>query len=201
MIPSFIRTNPRLAWYAFLAIAASGFGQTFFVSVMGEELRHAFSLSHAAYGSLYSGATVLSAVFLFRLGGLADKWPLPRVTTLAVFALGAGCLCIALAPSGIFLVPGFFLIRFGGQGYMGHLGITTAARYFPSHRGSAVAMAAFGFPLAEAVLPAGAALFIAGMGLEIGLTALLAGTAVVVLGASFLAGMAAFGRMQRPPAK
>lgn len=160
MIPSFILSNPRLALYALCAVAASGFGQTFFVSVMGEELRQAFALSHTAYGSLYSTATLISAMLLLRLGSLADTWSLPRVTSLAVLALAAGCLCIAQATSALLLGLGFVLIRFGGQGYMAHLGMTTAARYFPANRGSAVALAAFGFPLAEALLPGGAALSI-----------------------------------------
>jgi hypothetical protein len=71
-LPAFISNNPRLAFYAFLAVAASGFGQTFFISVMGGELRQAFGLSHTAYGSLYSGATLISAFLLFRFGALAD---------------------------------------------------------------------------------------------------------------------------------
>ena len=156
--PAFIRHQPRLAFYAFAAVAASGFGQTFFVSVMGGELRQAFELSHTAYGSLYSGATVLSAALLLRFGALADRWSLTGVTTLAVAVLASGCLAVGLAPSGLFLGLGFVLIRFGGQGLMAHLGMTTAARFFSDQRGNAVAMAQLGFPLAEAVLPAGAVL-------------------------------------------
>ncbi|MFN2358324.1 MAG: MFS transporter, partial [Desulfotignum sp.] len=56
------------------------------------------------------------------------------------------------------------LIRFGGQGFISHVGITTAARYFSSQRGRAVAMAELGFPLSEAVLPAGAVFIITHMG-------------------------------------
>lgn len=92
--PAFIRHQPRLAFYAFTAVAASGFGQTFFVSVMGGELRQAFGLSHTVYGSLYSGATVLSAALLLRFGALADRWSLTGVTTLAVAVLAA---CMAAA--------------------------------------------------------------------------------------------------------
>lgn len=156
MIPSFIKTNPRLAFYAFVAVAASCFGQTFFVSVMGGEIRESFGLSHSGYGSLYSGATLMSAVLLFRFGGLADTWPLARVTALAVGSLAAGCVLMGVAPGVFFLSLGFLLIRFGGQGFTTHLAITTAARYFPADRGKAVAMAGIGFPITEAILPAGA---------------------------------------------
>ncbi|MFO7728288.1 MAG: MFS transporter, partial [Desulfonatronovibrio sp.] len=162
IIPLFIRNNPKLAFYSFVAVFASGFGQTFFVSVMGGEIRTTFDLSHTAYGTIYSLATVSSALLLFRLGGLADAWSLPRITVLAVSALAAGCLLIGLAPGVFVLGVGFLLIRFGGQGYISHLGITTAARYFSVHQGKAVAFAASGFPVAEAILPA-TAVFILGM--------------------------------------
>ncbi len=155
MIPSFIKSNPRLAFYAFFAVTASCFGQTFFVSVMGGEIRESFGLSHSAYGTLYSGATLMSAVLVFRLGGLADTWPLAKVTALAVVCLATGCVLMGFAPGAAFLGFGFLLIRFGGQGFISHLGITTAARYFPAHRGKAVAMAGLGFPLTEAILPGG----------------------------------------------
>ncbi len=122
--PTFIRHQPRLAFYAFAAVAVSGFGQTFFVSVMGGEMRQAFGLSHAAYGSLYSGATVFSAALLLRFGALADRWSLSGVTTLAVAVLAAGCLAVGLAPSGLFLGLGFVLIRFGGQGLQEDLVLT-----------------------------------------------------------------------------
>jgi MFS family permease len=162
--PAFIRQQPRLALYAFAAVAASGFGQTFFVSVMGGEIRQAFGLSHTAYGGLYSTATVLSALALFRFGSLADTWSLPRVTSLAAGLLAAGCLTIGFAHSSLLLGLGFVLMRFGGQGYMSHLGMTTAARYFAAQRGKAVALAQMGFPAAEAVLPAGAVLLMGGLG-------------------------------------
>ena len=156
LIPSFVRINPRLALYAFFAVAISGFGQTFFVSVMGGAFREAFDLSHTVYGSLYSGGTLISAFLLLRFGGLADAWPLPKVTGLALAILATGCVVISAAPSFLVLGVGFAFIRFGGQGFMAHLGVTTAARYFSKDRGKAVAMAGFGFPLAEACLPAGA---------------------------------------------
>ena len=164
MIPTFLKTNPRLATYAFFAVAASGFGQTFFVSVMGGAFRETFGLTHTAYGSLYSAGTLVSAVLLLRFGGLADAWSLPKVTALALGILAAGCLLIGSAPGALFLGLGFVCIRFGGQGLLAHLGITTASRYFSRHRGKAVALAGCGFPLAEACLPAGAVFVMEGMG-------------------------------------
>ena len=159
-LPAVLQVNPRLALFALGATAASGFGQTFFVSLFGGEIRQAFDLTHTAYGSLYSGATLCSALLLLRFGGLVDAWTLPRVTTLAIVILAGGCLLVGLAPGALVLAAGFVCIRFGGQGMISHIGMTTAARFFSAHRGRAVALAAMGFPLAEAVLPAGAALLL-----------------------------------------
>ncbi|WP_092118592.1 MFS transporter [Desulfonatronum thiosulfatophilum] len=159
-LPTFMASNPRLAFFALGATAASGFGQTFFVSIFGADIRHAFDLSHTAYGSLYSAATLCSAFLLLRFGALVDTWTLPRITALAVFILAGGCVLIGFAPGVLILGLGFICIRFGGQGMISHVGMTTAARYFPAHRGRAVALAAMGFPLAEAVLPAAAAFLV-----------------------------------------
>jgi hypothetical protein len=152
MIPLFIRSRSGLAFFAFLAIFSSGFGQTFFVSVMGGEIREAC--------------------------GLADAWPLSRITLLALTCLAAGCLLIGTAPHIAVLGLGFVLIRFGGQGYISHLGIITAARYFPGNKGKAVALAASGIPVAEALLPAGAVLV---MGLASWRWSWMAGACILVL--------------------
>ncbi len=162
LLPAFIRERPGLALFATLAVATSGFGQTFFLSVFGEQIRGAFDLSHTLYGGLYSLATVISACMLLKWGRLADTWSLPRATILAVGILAVGCLFLGLANGVVLLFLGFLGIRFGGQGLISHLGLTTAARYFSAHRGKAVALAAGGFPLAEAVLPP-AGVFLVGL--------------------------------------
>ncbi|MDF1613390.1 MFS transporter [Desulfurivibrio dismutans] len=161
MIKDFIRgfaalfqVHPRLALFPLAAVATSGFGQTFYVSIFGEELRVAFNLSHTFYGGLYSGATLVGALLLLRLGSLVDTWSLGRAVNLAVGLLALGCLLIGLAPGAWVLFVGFVLIRFAGQGFVAHLGMTAAARYFAAHRGKAVALGAMGIPLAEALLPA-----------------------------------------------
>lgn len=156
-IPAFIREHPQLAAFALLATATSGFGQTFFFSVFGSGIRESFSLSNASYGSYYSLATLCSAGLLLAAGPLVDRWPLQRVTLLAVLLLALGCLVVGLTPTWAGLLPGFLLTRFGGQAMLSHIGITTAGRYFTRDRGKAMALTAAGFPLAEAILPATAA--------------------------------------------
>lgn len=156
--PAFIKENPPLALFALLATATSGFGQTFFVSVFGAGIRAEFSLTNSAYGLYYGLATLCSALLLLKLGGLADRWSLWRVTLLALALLFSGCLVIGLAPHWSLLIPGFLLTRLGGQAMLSHLGMTVASRYFLQSRGRIMALTAAGFPLAEALLPAGASL-------------------------------------------
>ncbi|TVP52012.1 MAG: MFS transporter [Halomonadaceae bacterium] len=148
-----MREHPALAAFAFLATATSGLGQTFFISVFGSGIRESFTLSHGNYGLTYSLATLISAGLLLKLGSLADRWAVTSVTTLAVGLLAAGCLVMGLAQHWIMLVPGFLLVRLGGQAMLSHLGVTVAGRYFVHGRGRIMALTAAGFPVAEAVLP------------------------------------------------
>ncbi|PSF08980.1 MFS transporter [Marinobacter halophilus] len=164
MFPAFMRENPRLALFAVLATASSGFGQTFFFSVFGGGIRDTFALQNSTYGLIYSLATLASAILLLKLGPLADRWSLNRVTTLAVVILATGCLTIALTPHWLLLIPGFLLARLGGQGLMGHIGLTTAGRYFSTNRGRIMALTSGGFPIAEAILPLSAGLILAASG-------------------------------------
>ncbi|WP_043319705.1 MFS transporter [Microbulbifer sp. HZ11] len=159
-VPAFIRSNPKLAFFALLAVAASGFGQTFFIAIFGGALREEFNLSNSWYGASYSGATLLSAFVLLGAGTLVDRWPLKRVAALGVLLLCGGCLVLAFAQSAWMLLPGFFLLRFAGQGFMTHMGMTTAGRYFTANRGKVIALAALGFPIAEALLPTSGSLII-----------------------------------------
>ena len=160
LTPAFIRSNPKLAFFSLLAVAASGFGQTFFIAIFGGSLREEFQLSNSGYGATYSGATLLSALVLLSAGTLVDRWPLRRVATFGVILLSAGCATLAFASSAWMLLPGFFLLRFAGQGFMTHMGMTTAGRYFTANRGRVIAMAALGFPIAEALLPTSGSLLI-----------------------------------------
>lgn len=153
LVPRFLHENPSLALFALLATAASGFGQTFFLGLFGDQLRNSLELSHSAYGLYYSLATLLSAALLLKFGALIDRWRLSRVTLLALTVLTAGCLALAATQSVWLLCTGFLLVRFGGQAMLSHIGMTTAGRYFSLHRGKVVAFSAAGFSLSEALLP------------------------------------------------
>jgi len=158
--PKFIAEHPQLALFALLATATSGFGQTFFISVFGHLIRDGFALSNSVYGFSYGGATLLSALLLLKFGELVDTRPLPQLTLAALLILVGGCLMIGLATHWLMLIPGFLLIRFGGQGLLSHLGVTVAGRYFHQQRGRVMALTVAGFPLAESTLPLAAGLLL-----------------------------------------
>lgn len=181
--------------FSVLAMASSGFGQTFFIAVFGAELRGAFELSHSAYGLIYSLATICAAGLLLRAGTWADDWPLPRVTAAAIALLAVGCALIGLAPHVAVLALGFLLIRFGGQGLIAHVALTTAGRYFSANRGKAIAFAAAGIPLAEAALPVAGAVMIGVVGWR--LPWLVAAGLLVILALPLLLRLA--GRTARTP--
>ena len=63
------------------------------------------------------------------------------------------CLFMAASPSVATLVLSIFLLRFLGQGMMSHIALVAMARWFVATRGKAVAVAAMGFSLGEAILP------------------------------------------------
>ncbi len=151
--PESLWAGRHIVAFGLLAMALSGFGQTFFVAVLGADIRAAFDLSHSFYGGVYSAATLVSALLLLRVGHWVDQWSLTRVTITALGVLALGCALIGSAPHVAVLAAGFLLVRFGGQGLIAHIGITTAGRHFHWHRGKAVALTAIGMPIAEAVLP------------------------------------------------
>ena len=141
------------ARFGLLAAFLSSVGQTFFIGLFGADLRAEFALSEGAFGAIYGAATLASGLLMFWLGGLADRLSPRQSVSVALGILGAGALVLALGRSSLWLLPGLFLLRLGGQGLTGHIAIVTAARHGGARRGRSVATAAFGFILGEALLP------------------------------------------------
>lgn len=149
----FLYANRRFLAFGLLMTFASSFGQTFYVSLFGAELRTEFGLSNTAFGSIFSGATIASAILLVFLGRLIDRVDLRLYTACAVAALLAAMAGVALAPGLWAFVPALFLLRMSGQGLMPHIANTAMARYFEADRGKAVSVTGLGMPTGEAILP------------------------------------------------
>ena len=144
---------PPAGRFALLAALFSSVGQTFFIGLFGADFRAEFGLSDAGLGALYSGATLVSGLSMFWLGGLADHLSLKRAVVAVLALLAVGAWLVSISSSAWMLLPGLFLIRLCGQGLMGHLGVVAAGRYAIRRRGRALAMVSYGFILGEACFP------------------------------------------------
>ncbi len=137
----------------YLLTLSSSFGQTFFISLSGAELRGQLGLSHGDFGGLYTLATGASALLMLRAGQLADR---PRLAPLGLAMLGGlavACLLMATSYSVVQLLFALFLLRFFGQGMLSQVSMTAMARWFEARRGRAIAIATLGYPTGEALLP------------------------------------------------
>jgi MFS family permease len=143
---------------------ASSFGQTFFISLSGGEIRQDLGLSDGEFGLLYMSVTLASAACLVWLGKLLDVKTPRFVVSMAAIALALGAISLAYATSLALLIFGLFLLRLFGQGMMVHIAYTTIGRWFAAERGRAVSISALGLNVGQAVLPLLAVAAIAGFG-------------------------------------
>ena len=159
-----IARSPHLLGFGFLMVFYSSVGQTFFVGVFGPAIQEEFSLTHTAWGSIYMIGTLASAIVFIWSGPLIDRYRLP-VFTLAVCAfMVVACAYMPFVSGPVMLVLGIFLLRHAGQGLARHVGTISMGRYFERGRGRALAIAALGQPIAEAMLPFLAVTAIAAVG-------------------------------------
>ena len=143
----------RLLLFGFLMTFWSSPGQTFFIALLGGDMRADLALSHGEYGAIYSLATLLSASALIFTGALIDKVALNKFSVIAIFGLVVGCWMMSITTGVISLLIAVFLIRQMGQGLMYMISATTMVRYFHDHRGKASALSGMGYAVSEAVMP------------------------------------------------
>ena len=158
-------TSPSTGYFRFIAenapfVAAgallsflSVFGQTFFISIFGGEIRAEFGLSNGDWGGLYMIATLASAAVMVWAGGLADTFRVRSLGIVVVALLGCACLAMAFNQSAFVLILIIFVLRLMGQGMTVHISAVAMTRWFVSTRGRALAIAGLGFMLGEAILP------------------------------------------------
>ncbi len=156
--------NIRWLFAGFFLAFLSSFGQTFFISMFGGEIRAAFNLSHGAFGTIYMIGTLASAITLVWLGQLADVMRLRVLGGLTIIGLAIACAFMALTVGYFSLLLTIYLLRLAGQGMMSHVSVTAMARWFHAYRGRAIAIAALGNPVGEALFPSIAVVLIAWYG-------------------------------------
>lgn len=152
----FIYHHGRHLAFGSILMAMSSFGQTYFVSLYGQNLRQAFALSDGGLGGLYAVGTVMSAITLTWAGRLIDYTTTRRFTLAVTLMLMTACLVVSGAQAAWMLCAGFFLLRLGGQGLMVHTALTATARQFPLDAGKALGAIALGLSLAQALFPVAA---------------------------------------------
>ncbi|WP_236042348.1 MFS transporter [Roseibium aggregatum] len=148
-----MRENARWLSASYLLAVFSGFGQTFFISLSGGDIRAEFGLSHGELGLLYMLATLASALTLPYVGRSLDHFPVRRIAAVVMTGLALCCLAMAASFSVWSVALAFYGLRLCGQGMMTHTSLTAAGRWFSAQRGRALSIAVLGFPTAEALFP------------------------------------------------
>lgn len=154
----------RIIGLGFALTFLSSFGQTFFISLSGPDIRAAFGLTHGAFGSIYSLATLSSGLLMIWVGSVIDRVDIRLYATTAMLGLTAAAISLSFAPNILVLGLSLFALRLFGQGMLSHAGVMSTARLHEGVRGRALGVAALGFPAGEATLPALALALIAAFG-------------------------------------
>jgi len=155
---------PRQLAFGALHSFGSSFGQTFLVALFVPFISASLALNETEFANIYAGITIGSALCLPVVGRWIDKVDILSYSLATMALLSLGCLMISVATNVWMLISALFVLRLAGQGLMTHVSMTGIARYFSRNRGRALAIASFGFPLAEAILPATLLALIAAFG-------------------------------------
>lgn len=159
-----LRQAPRQLAFGALHSFGSSFGQTFLVALFVPFISASLALNETEFANIYAGITIASALCLPVVGRWIDKVDILSYSLATMALLALGCVMIALTGNVWMLIAALFVLRLAGQGLMSHVSMTGIARYFSRSRGRALAIASFGFPLAEAIMPATLLALIAAFG-------------------------------------
>ena len=151
---NFFFHDPKLLLYGFLIIFFASYGQTFFIALFNNDIKHFYSLTDGQFGLVYALSTTLSSLLLINFAKLIDFIDLRIYSFLVTVGLIIPCLAIYFLPSNIiFLFIIIFALRFFGQGAMNHAGLTSMTRYFGKDRGKAISIGNLGGMLGVMLLP------------------------------------------------
>ncbi|MBB4210497.1 MFS transporter [Rhodothalassium salexigens DSM 2132] len=148
------RRAALIAAICFSLTLVSGFGQTFFIALFGDDIRACFDLSDGGFGMIYSAATLASGVLMIWVGAVVDRVSFRRYSIAAALILAVAAALFATAGHVLVLALAIFGLRLGGQGMMSHAAQVGVARAFSGARGRALGLANLGHPAGEAAFPA-----------------------------------------------
>jgi len=149
----FVLEERRLLSFGLTFTFFSSFGQTFLISLFVPFFLANFNLSNTGFGSLYSLATLSSALTLPWFGKWIDHLPLKRFSLFVATGLMLAAFTVSISWHVTILFAGLLMLRLAGQGLSGHTAQTAMAKFFNLQRGKALSIANLGYPLGEAVLP------------------------------------------------
>lgn len=149
----FYKSQWRFLLFGFLLAFFTSPGQTFFISLFSGKIRDALSLSHGDFGTIYAVGTLASAVTLIPLGRLVDTIKLRTIAVAIVIGLSLAALYFSTITSVLTLGIGIYFLRLTGQGMMSHLYATAMTRRYVAERGRGLAVAQFGHPASEFMMP------------------------------------------------
>ncbi|MFO7799678.1 MFS transporter [Rhodohalobacter sp.] len=150
---TFVRKERRLLTFAVSFTFFSSFGQTFLLSLFVPYFLTAFDLSNASFGTLYSLATLTSALALPYLGQWIDRIPLRNYSMYVASGLLVAAILMSISWHVAMLFVALIFLRLAGQGLSGHTAQATMARIYDRDRGKALSISALGYPIGEAILP------------------------------------------------
>lgn len=156
----FARLFPNPSFYGWrvlgaglLLAALSGPGQSYLLSLYIDHLVEDLALSRLQISSVYGGATILAALTLPWVGGLADRFSSRAFAGGVLVLLGLSVAGLAASQALWMLALAFFALRLLGQGAISLGIVTTVVRWFLRYRGRAIAITSAGYALGEAVFP------------------------------------------------
>ena len=152
--------KPRKPFYGWAIVGlggivafSSGPGQSFVFSVFIDSLIEDTGLSRTAISLLYAIGTGVSAVMVFTVSRLADRFGARTTLIAAATGLGLACFAMAQATGALLVFVAFSALRALGQGSLTINATLLTAQWFVEKRGRAMALMGLGFPLSLAILP------------------------------------------------
>jgi MFS family permease len=138
---------------AALVAFASGPGQSYGFSVFIDPLIEDTGFSRTEISGLYAIGTGLSALMVFMVGRLADRYGARVMLMFAVTGLGLACFGMAFAVGPIAFFFAFASLRAFGQGSLPVNGTLLVAQWFVKYRGRAMAVMGIGGAASNAAFP------------------------------------------------
>jgi MFS family permease len=163
--------DARLPYYGWLMVAigalitfCSGPGQSYVFSVFIDSIIADTGLSRTTISALYTVGTGISAIMVYLVSRLADRFGVGRTLPLVALLMGCACLGLSISAGFIAFFVAFAALRALGQGSMTINSTLLVAQWFVRKRGRAMALVGLGAALSNALIPPGARALINSVG-------------------------------------